>query len=140
VKRAIVTKVGLGRSRRRTRSTRCSWRRRRRRTRRWRTYGIHFAADALPPVDAFWSVTMYDGRGFPVANELDRHALGDRDPLDYNADGSLDIWIGHDTRAPHAWRTGCRAPRAGSGDMRLYAPRAPVLDGTWSPPPVRRIP
>jgi hypothetical protein len=104
-------------------------------------YGIHFAADALPPVDAFWSVTMYDGRGFPVANELDRHALGDRDPLDYNADGSLDIWIGHDNPGPARVANWLPCPEGRLGvTMRLYAPRAPVLDGTWSPPPVRRIP
>jgi hypothetical protein len=44
-------------------------------------YVIHFDADKLPPASAFWSVTMYDAEGFQVANELDRFAIGDRDPL-----------------------------------------------------------
>jgi len=58
-------------------------------------YVLHFDADALPPCDAFWSVTMYDGDGFPVLNDLDRYALGDRDPLVYNPDGSLDLYLQH---------------------------------------------
>ena len=56
-------------------------------------YVIHFDADKLPPAYAFWSVTMYDAEGFQVANELDRFAIGDRDPLTYNADGSLDLYL-----------------------------------------------
>ena len=57
---------------------------------------MHFSQDELPPVDAFWSVTMYDDLGFQIANELDRFAIGDRDALIYNADGSLDIYIQHE--------------------------------------------
>jgi hypothetical protein len=56
-----------------------------------RDYILHFPADQLPPADAFWSITMYDGQGFPADNPLGRFALGDRDPLQYNPDGSLDI-------------------------------------------------
>lgn len=54
---------------------------------------IHFDADKLPPVDAFWSITMYDAEGYPVANEINRFVIGDRDPLQYNADGSLDLYL-----------------------------------------------
>ena len=63
-------------------------------------YVIHFDADKLPPADAFWSVTMYDAEGFQVANELDRFAIGDRDPLSYNADGSLDLYMQHTNPGP----------------------------------------
>ena len=59
-------------------------------------YILHFSKAELPPVDAFWSVTMYDAEGFPVANAINRFALGDRDALKYNADGSLDLYIQHD--------------------------------------------
>ena len=56
-------------------------------------YMLHFPAGQLPPVEAFWSLTLYDAEGFPVANPLDRHAIGDPDPLRPNADGSLDLLI-----------------------------------------------
>lgn len=52
-------------------------------------YVLHFDADELPPVAALWSVTMYDTGGYQVANELDHLAIGDRDPLVFNSDGSL---------------------------------------------------
>ncbi|WP_232248685.1 DUF1254 domain-containing protein [Streptacidiphilus rugosus] len=102
-------------------------------------YVLHFDADALPPAGAFWSVTMYDGEGFQAANAIDRFALGDRDPLAYNADGSLDILISH--RDPGADRRAnwLPAPLGPLGiTMRLYAPGPEALDGRWSPPPVRR--
>ena len=44
-------------------------------------------------MDAFWSITMYDAEGYQAANALNRFAIGDRDPLKYNADGSLDIYM-----------------------------------------------
>ena len=63
-------------------------------------YVLHFDADKLPPVAAFWSVTVYDADGFQVANELDRFAVGDHDPLTYNADGSLDVYLQHTNPGP----------------------------------------
>jgi hypothetical protein len=58
-------------------------------------YVLHFGKDELPPVDAFWSITMYDASGFQVANPIDSYAISDRDQLKYNTDGSLDICIQH---------------------------------------------
>jgi hypothetical protein len=58
---------------------------------------LHFEKDELPPVEAFWSITMYDAEGFQVANPLERFAIGDRDDLTYNADGSLDIYMQHES-------------------------------------------
>jgi hypothetical protein len=105
-------------------------------------YALHFAADALPPVEAFWSLTMYDGAGFPVANPLRRFAVGNRDPLHYNADGSLDLYIQHDDPGGGKsanWLPGPSAGRLGL-TLRLYAPRPAVLNGDWAPPPLRRVP
>lgn len=103
------------------------------------SYTIHFDHDRLPPVDAFWSITMYDAEGFQAANELDRFAIGDRDPLVYNADGSLDIVIQHENPGPERQANWLPAPNGPLGiTMRLYAPRPEVLGGGWSPPPVRK--
>ncbi|KQH77002.1 hypothetical protein AO501_11035 [Mycobacterium gordonae] len=103
-------------------------------------YVVHFDADKLPPVDAFWSITMYDAEGFQVANELNRFAIGDRDHLHYNDDGSLDIYIQHEDPGPARRDNWLPAPRGPVGvTMRLYAPRPEVIAGGWSPPPVRRV-
>jgi hypothetical protein len=51
-------------------------------------YVIHFDKNELPPVAAFWSLTMYDADGFQLANSIDRYAIGDRDALKYNTDGN----------------------------------------------------
>jgi hypothetical protein len=102
-------------------------------------YVIHFDADRLPPVAAFWSITMYDAEGFQAANELDRFAIGDRDPLTYNADGSLDIYVQHANPGPDRVANWLPAPTGPVGiTMRLYAPEPEALDGTWSAPAVKR--
>jgi hypothetical protein len=102
-------------------------------------YVIHFDADKLPPVDAFWSITMYDAEGYQVANELDRFAIGDRDPLTYNADGSLDILVQHENPGPDRAANWLPAPNGPLGiTMRLYAPKTEILDGRWTPPPVKK--
>jgi len=103
-------------------------------------YILHFSKAELPPVDAFWSVSMYDAEGFPVANAINRFALGDRDALQYDADGSLDLYVQHDD--PGSDRTANWLPLPSAGTlgltMRLYAPKAAVLNGSWAPPPLRR--
>ena len=102
-------------------------------------YVMHFDADQLPPVSAFWSVTVYDADGFQVANELDRFAVGDRDPLTYNADGSLDLYLQHPNPGPQRESNWLPAPLAPFGlTMRLYAPKREVLTGGWHPPPVHK--
>jgi hypothetical protein len=104
-------------------------------------YVLHFGKEELPPVGAFWSVTMYDAEGFQVANKLDRFAIGDRDDLKYNANGSLDIYMQY--KSPGADKESNWLPSPAQGvlgvTMRLYAPKAPALDGRWNPPAVKRV-
>jgi hypothetical protein len=104
------------------------------------TYVLHFDGGALPPAAAFWSVTLYDTDGFKVPNPLGRLALGDRDPLHYNADGSLDLVIQHEH--PGADREPNWLPGPPSGPLalflRLYEPKPEALDGRWAPPAARR--
>jgi hypothetical protein len=105
-----------------------------------RDYMCHFGAGELPPVDAFWSITMYDDQGFQAANQLSRFAIGDRDQMAYNPDGSLDIYIQHSSPGADEEPNWLPAPAGPLGiTMRLYAPRPEALDGRWNPPPVRRI-
>jgi hypothetical protein len=102
-------------------------------------YVLHFAKNEIPPVAAFWSVTLYDKDGFPTANTLKRNAIGDRDELKYNADGSLDLYFQHESPSKDKESNWLPAP---TGDfnltMRLYAPKVEVVDGRWVPPAIKR--
>ncbi|MBL1209747.1 DUF1254 domain-containing protein [Geminocystis sp. GBBB08] len=104
-------------------------------------YILHFDKDELPPVEAFWSITMYDAEGFQVANKLDRFAIGDRDALKYNSDGSLDIYIQHESPEDNKVSNWLPSPAEGvlGVTMRLYAPKSSVLNGVWNPPPVKQV-
>jgi hypothetical protein len=103
-------------------------------------YTLHFTESEIPPVSAFWSVTLYDKDGFPTANALHRNAIGDRDALTVNADGSLDLYIQNESPGADKEANWLPAP---IGDfnltMRLYAPKLEVLDGRWAPPPIKRL-
>jgi hypothetical protein len=104
-------------------------------------YRIRFPGDALPPVDAFWSVTLYGDDGFLVENPIERYAISDRTPgLVRGDDGSIDIEVG--SRPPHDGSAANWLPAPDAPCylmMRLYLPRPEVLSGMWSPPAVRRV-
>jgi hypothetical protein len=103
-------------------------------------YVLHFNKDELPPVGAFWSLTLYDAEGFQVANALNRFAIGDRDPIKFNADGSLDLYIRNDNPGPDKEANWLPAPNSGKLGLtlRLYAPKPEVADGRWNPPALKR--
>ncbi|MEW6187162.1 MAG: DUF1254 domain-containing protein [Thermodesulfobacteriota bacterium] len=103
-------------------------------------YLLHFEKNTLPPVNAFWSVTLYGRDGFYVPNPLNRYALGDRDPLRYNADGSLDLYI--QNPSPGADRESNWLPSPSGPfllSLRLYWPKAEVINGRWTPPEIRLL-
>ena len=103
-------------------------------------YLIHFAADQLPPVNAFWSITLYNAESFLVKNSLNRYALGDRDPLYFNNDGLLDIFIQHESPGTEKESNWIPAPETEFNlSMRLYWPKQSVLDGMWQPPAIIRL-
>jgi hypothetical protein len=102
-------------------------------------YTIHFEKGATPPVDAFWSITLYDADGFQVANALNRFAVSSWMPLKYNADGSLDIYFQSDSPGTENEANWLPAPKAPFNlTMRLYSPKDDALTGKWNPPPVKR--
>ena len=104
-------------------------------------YRLSFAAGKLPPVDAFWSITMYeatsDGQFFLTENALNRYSIGDRTAgLKKNPDGSLDIWIGR--QDPGGDKTSNWLPAPANGpftiSLRAYLAKAELLDGRWRVP------
>jgi hypothetical protein len=105
-----------------------------------RRYVVHFNKSLLPPVNAFWSLTMYDSRGFFSENAIGRYAIGDRDQVSYNVDGSLDIYIQHSRPSAEKESNWLPAPSEPfSMSLRLYWPKPQALDGTWTPPPIRAV-
>ena len=102
-------------------------------------YVLHFKPNELPPVHAFWSLTSYDDDGFPSRNPINRVCIGDRDPLNYNPDGSLDIYV-QKTCPSHDRANWLPAPEgAMTLVMRLHVPRPEALDGRWAPPALQPI-
>ncbi|MBL8895440.1 MAG: DUF1254 domain-containing protein [Rhizobiales bacterium] len=102
-------------------------------------YVLHFEKGATPPVDAFWSVTLYDTDGFQVANALNRFAVSSWMPFVYNADGSLDLYFQNASPGADKEANWLPAPKGPFNlTMRLYAPRSDALTGKWNPPPVMK--
>jgi len=106
-----------------------------------RHYLLHFDKDQVPPARGFWSLTMYDQRQLFTANPIDRYAIGDRDNLTFNPDGSLDLYIRRETPGKDKEANWSPAPASGpfTMNLRLYWPKAQVLDGSWTPPAVQRL-
>jgi hypothetical protein len=102
-------------------------------------YTIHFDKGATPPVDAFWSLTLYDSEGFQVANSLNRFAVSSWMPFKYNADGSLDLYFQNESPGADKEVNWLPAPKGPFNlTMRLYAPRLDALTGKWNPPPITK--
>jgi len=98
-------------------------------------YRIHMPSP--PPNHAFWSLTLYDIDGFLVENPLKRYSIGDRDQLQYNPDGSLDIVI--QQQPPDNNSNWLPAPTgAFSLTLRIYRPDSEFLSGAWEVPGVER--
>jgi hypothetical protein len=106
-----------------------------------RSQVLHFAPGEEPPVNAFWSVTVYDAAGRLVPNAQHRYSVSSSRPdeLVRRPDGSIDIVFAlRDPGDPGAnW---LKVPAGGrfSAYLRMYWPEEPILDGTWRPPPITR--
>lgn len=107
-------------------------------------YVIHFDKGGLPPVKAFWSVTMYNPDSFFVANPLNRYALSSWMPLKKNKDGSLDLYVQHDSPGKDKETNWLPAnDKLFNITLRMYWPqeKAPsIIDGSWKPPGVKLAP
>jgi hypothetical protein len=106
-------------------------------------YVIHFDKGALPPVDGFWSLTMYDKDLFFVPNAINRYNVSQDDTFITNPDGSVDLYLQADSPGEDKKANWLPAPR---GEfklvLRVYGPskeQPSILDDSWTPPPVKRV-
>ena len=92
----------------------------------------------LPPVNAFWSVTMYNAQSFFVDNAIDRYNVAGWMPLKFNDDGSLDVYFQQDSPGKDKESNWLPAAQEDfSLTLRMYWPKEAVLDGSWKPPAVK---
>ncbi|WP_250473151.1 DUF1214 domain-containing protein [Caballeronia sp. GAFFF1] len=102
-------------------------------------YTVTFPKGQTPPVNGFWSLTMYDSAHFFVPNTLKRYSLGTKNRnLKFDADGSLTLYVQADSPGADKESNWLPAPAGApfSLYMRAYWPKGPVIDGSWTPPPV----
>jgi hypothetical protein len=103
-------------------------------------YVLHFDKGDTPPVNAFWSITLYDPEGFQVGNGLNRFAVSSWMPFKNNADGSLDLYFQNESPGKDLEANWLPAPKGPFNlTMRLYGPKAEALNGKWNPPAVRQM-
>lgn len=104
-------------------------------------YRVRFARGALPPVDAFWSLTAYDrATSQLVPNAIERYTIGDRTPgLVHDSDGSLSLYLSA-TPPPEGQANWLPVPATPFHIvLRMYLPRKEALEGNYAPPVVERI-
>jgi len=105
-------------------------------------YVARFEKGSFPPVNGFWSITMYDKNYFFVPNPINRYTVSGRNKFKANADGSVDLYIQNESPGKDKESNWLPAPK----DefvlmMRLYWPKETppsILDGTWKPPEVKQ--
>ncbi len=103
-----------------------------------RKYVIHFNKGETPPVDGFWSITMYNDQFFFVDNPLNRYTVSPRNALKYNQDGSLDLYIQRESPDKDHEENWLPAPEGKFVLMlRMYWPKEAILNGSWTPPAVQ---
>ncbi|MNF40824.1 hypothetical protein D3C85_502980 [compost metagenome] len=102
-------------------------------------YSVTFAKGKLPPVQGFWSLTLYNAQHFFAPNDLKRYSIGTKNKsLKANADGSLTIYVQSTSPGKDKESNWLPAPKGADFSLyiRAYWPQAEALDGQWTPPPV----
>jgi len=103
-------------------------------------YTMHFAKGDLPPVKGFWSLTMYDDKYFFTENALNRYTVSPRNDLKKNEDGSIDLYLQHESPGKDKESNWLPAPK---GEfilmLRFYWPEESLIQGKWTPPAVVKV-
>lgn len=105
-------------------------------------YTIHFNPGQLSPIDAFWSISMYNNSSYFVNNPINRYNIGQyTEGLKNITDSSLDIYLQHDSAGPDKESNWLPTPAPNNDfkvTLRLYLPQEAILNGTWIPPTISR--
>ncbi len=102
-------------------------------------YTVTFARDGMPPVNGFWSLTLYNRRNVLVQNFIHRYMLHDRDRFRFEADGSLSLYIQSDWPGESRDCNWLPAPKETfSLVFRMYWPKPEAVQGSWQLPAVIR--
>jgi hypothetical protein len=106
-----------------------------------KTYAITFPAGEEPPVNGFWSLTLYNEHHFFHPNDLGRYSLGTKNTtLQRNADGSLTLYAGANSPGADKESNWLPAPDdTFSLYIRAYWGKEAILDGTWQPPEIEVV-
>jgi hypothetical protein len=104
------------------------------------SYSVTFPAGQTPPVNGFWSLTLYNDKHLFNANPLKRYSLGTKNKtLKYNADGSLTLYAGKKSPGANKESNWLPAPEGTfSLYIRAYWGKQSILDGSWQPPKIQR--
>jgi hypothetical protein len=105
-------------------------------------YTVTFAKGAVPPVNGFWSLTLYNQNHFFEPNELKRYSLGTKNKdLQYNIDGSLTLYVQGTPPAESQRSNWLPAPKDGKFSLylRAYWAKEAITTGAWTPPPVVKV-
>ncbi|MFL9919177.1 DUF1254 domain-containing protein [Paraburkholderia fungorum] len=105
-------------------------------------YTVTFAKGETPPVDGFWSLTLYDSDHFFVPNRLKRYSLGTKNrELKYNSDGSPTLYVQADSPGTEKESNWLPSPSNAvfSLYLRAYWPKTSIIEGSWEPPPAQLI-
>jgi len=106
-------------------------------------YVVHFNENEIPPINGFWSLSLYNDKILFAANPINRYCLGSLSdpPLIKNPDGSIDIYIQRDSSDSAKMPNWLPAPASGSFSLtlRLYWPQKQVIDKSWVPTAVQLV-
>jgi hypothetical protein len=105
-------------------------------------YTVTFAKGQTPPVRGFWSLTLYNSHHFFAPNEIKRYSVGTKlSTMKNNDDGSLTIYVQADPPPEAQHGNWLPAPKAGAFSLyvRAYWPKTEIIDGSWTPPAVKKM-
>ncbi len=104
-------------------------------------YVLHLDKNQIPPVSVFWNLNMFGDDMFFVENDMKRYSIGSTtEGLKYNKDGSVDIYIQNENPGKDKESNWLPAPKGSFNlTMRLYGAEAPILNGTYHLPGVKKV-